>query len=127
MTNKKYCENVLQMLFAGSDSEGEYLCLEMTIGHLMIGTSLLRNGAAGHGESVHKAQTSDHFGPLPSGDGGGGGGQGWTLLSERHWLRGADDRPDSIVCSDRARSKGHQYRCSQCCAMQYEIPYSQEL
>ncbi len=38
------------------------------------GTSLLRNGAAGYGESVHKAQTSDHFGPLP--DGGGRGGHG---------------------------------------------------
>ncbi len=25
-------------------------------------------------ESVHKTQTSDHFGPLPTGDGGGGGG-----------------------------------------------------
>ncbi len=33
------------------------------------GTSLLHNGAGGHGESVHKAQTSDHFGPLPNGDG----------------------------------------------------------
>ncbi len=37
------------------------------------GRSLLRNGAAGHGESVHKAQTSDNFGPLPNGDGGGRG------------------------------------------------------
>ncbi len=52
--------------------KGNICGLEMTIGCLMIGTSLLRNGAAGHGESVHKAQTSDHFGPLPNGDGGAG-------------------------------------------------------
>ncbi len=38
-------------------------------------------------------------------------------LTERHWLRVADDQPDCIVCSDRARSKGRRqtkYRCSQC-------------
>ncbi len=35
------------------------------------GTSPLRNGASGHGESIHKAQTSDNFGPLPNRDGGG--------------------------------------------------------
>ncbi len=46
----------------------------MTIGasndRVSPSTSLLRNGAPGHGESVHKAQTIDHFGPLPNGDGG---------------------------------------------------------
>uniref|UniRef100_A0A8C1TF10 PiggyBac transposable element-derived protein domain-containing protein n=1 Tax=Cyprinus carpio TaxID=7962 RepID=A0A8C1TF10_CYPCA len=38
-------------------------------------------------------------------------------LTERHWLCIADDRPDCVVCSDRARSKGRRqtkYRCSQC-------------
>ncbi len=74
MTNKKfYCENVLQMLFADSDSEGEYLRFgnndQPSNPHTSPGTSLLRNGASGHGESVHKAQTSDHFGPLPTGMG----------------------------------------------------------
>ncbi len=63
------------MLFAGFDSEGEYLRFgnddqpsndRASLGNF---TSLLHNGAAGHGESVHKAQTSDHFGPLPNGDG----------------------------------------------------------
>ncbi len=64
--------------------------MEMTIGRLMIGTSLLHNGAAAHGESVHKAQTSDHFGPLPNGDGGGGGaGVDVVLVS----LGEAGDRP----------------------------------
>ncbi len=69
------------MLFAGSDSEGEYLRFgnddrpsndRASPGNV---TSLLHNGAAAHGESVHEAHTSDHFGPLPTGD---GGGQGWT-------------------------------------------------
>ncbi len=82
MTNKKlYCEDVLQMLLAGSDSEGEYL--QFTFGNddrpsndrASPGNvaSLLHNGATGHGEKVHKAQTSDHFGPLPNRDGGGAG------------------------------------------------------
>ncbi len=79
MTNKQlYCEDVLQMLFADSDSEGEYLRFgnddRPSNDRASPGTSLQRNGAAGHGESVHKAQTSDHFIPLPNGDGGGRGG-----------------------------------------------------
>ncbi len=74
MTNKKlYCEDVLQMLLADSHFEGEYLRFgnddRPSNDRASPGTSLLRNGAAGHGESVHKAQTSDHFGPLPNGDG----------------------------------------------------------
>ncbi len=68
------------MLLAYSESEGEYLWFgnddRPSNERASPGTSLLHNGAAGHGESVHKAQTSDHFGPLPNGD--GGGGQGWT-------------------------------------------------
>ncbi len=51
MANKKlYREDVLQLLFANSDSEGEYLPLEMTIGRLMIALLpvhlCMRNGAA---------------------------------------------------------------------------------
>ncbi len=61
------------MLFVDSDSEGEYLHFgndnQPSNDRTSPGTSLLRNGAAGHGESVHKAQTSDNFGPLPNGDG----------------------------------------------------------
>uniref|UniRef100_A0A672MGK1 C2H2-type domain-containing protein n=1 Tax=Sinocyclocheilus grahami TaxID=75366 RepID=A0A672MGK1_SINGR len=34
------------------------------------------------------------------------GGEMPQRLTERHWLRVADDRPDCVVCSDRARSKG---------------------
>ncbi len=48
---------------------------------------------------------------------------GELLLSERHWFRGGDDRPDCIYCSDRAHSKGRQYRCSQC---RLGLPYTQE-
>ncbi len=68
------------MLFADSDSEGEYLPFgngdRPSNDRASPGTSLLCNGAAGHGKSVHKAQTSDNFGPLPNGDGGGRGGRG---------------------------------------------------
>ncbi len=95
MTNKKlYCENVLQMLFADFDSEGEYLRFgnddRPSNDRASPGTSQLRNGATGHGENVHKAQTSDHFGPLPNGDGGGRGGHG---LSVHRRLCVADDHP----------------------------------
>ncbi len=74
MTNKKlYCGDVLQKLLADSDSEGEYLRFgnddRPSNDRASPGISLLRNGAAGHGESVHEAQTSDHFGTLPTGDG----------------------------------------------------------
>ncbi len=58
MTNTiLYCEDVLQMLFADPDSEGEYLRFRnddrpsndrASPGNV---TSLLLNGAAGHGES----------------------------------------------------------------------------
>ncbi len=84
MTNKKlYCEDVLQKSLADSDSEGEYLRFgnddRPSNDRASPGTSLLRNGAAGHGESVHEAQTSDHFGPLSIGDGGGRGGRGLSV------------------------------------------------
>ncbi len=59
------------MLLADSDSEGEYLRFENddwpSNARASSGTSLLRNGTAGHGESVHKTQTSDPFGPLANG------------------------------------------------------------
>ncbi len=69
--NKLYCEDVLQMLLADSDSEGEYLTFgnddQPSNARASSGISLLRYGAAGQGESVHKTQTSDHFGPLAKG------------------------------------------------------------
>ncbi len=82
-------------------------------------TSLQCNGAALQGESVHKTQTSDHFDPLPNGDGvarvnGVVLSIGEQLLSERHWLRGAYDQPDCVDCSDRARSKGSQFVVGLC-------------
>ncbi len=103
MTNKKlYCEDVLQMLFTNSDSEGEYLRFGND-DHASPGKSLLRNGAAGHGESVHKAQTSDHFGPLPKGDGGGRGGRGLSVHRRGSALLMI--APDCVFFSDHARSK----------------------
>ncbi len=108
MTNKKlYCENVLQMLFADSDSVGEYLTFgnddRPSNDRASPGTSLLRNDAAGHGESVHKAQTSDHFGSLPNGDGGGRGGRGLSVHRRGSALLMI--APDCVFLSDCACSK----------------------
>ncbi len=52
MTYKKlYCEDVLQMFFADSDSEGEFGNDDRPSNdRASPRTSLLRNGAAGHGE-----------------------------------------------------------------------------
>ncbi len=84
MANKKlYREDVLQMLFTDSDSEGEYLPFgnddRSSNDRASPGTSLLHNGAAVQGASVHEAQTSDHLDPLPNGDGGGRGGHGRSV------------------------------------------------
>ncbi len=68
--------------------------------HASPGTSLLCNGAGEHGESVHKAQTSDHFGPLPNGDGGGRGGRGLSVRGRRSAL--LMFAPDCVFLSDRA-------------------------
>ncbi len=111
MANRKlYREDVLQMLFADSDSEGEYLPFgnddRPSNDRASPGTAFPRNGAATQGAIVHKAQTSDHFNTLPNGDGGGGGGRG--LLVSIGELLLSDNRPDCIVCSDRARSKGRR-------------------
>ncbi len=110
MTNKKlYCEDVLQMLLADSDSEGEFLRFgnddRPSNDCASPGTSLLCNGAAGHGEGVHKAQTSDHFVPSPNGDGGCRGGLG--LIVHRRGSVLLMIAPDCIFLSDHARSKCH--------------------
>ncbi len=64
--------------------KGNICLLEMTIGRLMI--VLLRAYIfacamvpRSQGESVHKAQTSDHLDPLPDRDGGGRGGRGHSV------------------------------------------------
>ncbi len=65
--------------------KGNICLLEMTIGRLMIALLpvhlCMRNGAARarQGESVHKAQTSDHLDPLPDRDGVGRGGRGHSV------------------------------------------------
>ncbi len=55
---------------------------------------------------VHKAQTSDHFGPLPNGDGGGRDGRGLSVHRRGSVLLMI--APDCVFLSDRARSKGHR-------------------
>ncbi len=131
MTNKKlYCENVLQMLFTDSDSEEEYLRFgnddRLSNDRASPGTSLLHNGVAGHGESVYKAQTSDHFGPLPNADGSGRGEGGLSV--HRRCSALLMIVPDCIFLSDRACSKCRRQTVqvqsvlgnvrSVCCAMQ---------
>ncbi len=134
MANRNlYREDVLQMLFADSVSEGEYLPFgnddQPSNDRASPGTSLQRNGAAVQGERVHEAQTSDQLTLCPTGMGVAGVDVvvvsiGELLISELTERRGADDRPDCVFFSDRARSTGHQYRCSQCGV---GLPYSQEL
>ncbi len=81
--------------------KGNICLLGMIIGRVMISLlPLLRNVAAGHGESVHKAQTSDNFGPLPNGDGGGRGGRG--LSFHRRGSALLLIAPDCTFLSDRA-------------------------
>ncbi len=102
MANRKlYREDVLQMLFADSDSEGEYLPFgnddRPSNDRTSPGTSLQRNGAAVQGERVHEAQTSDHLTLCPTGMGVAGvdvvvvsiGELLISELTERRWLRAA--------------------------------------
>ncbi len=112
-TNKKlYCEDVLQML----SLKGNIWLLEMTIGRLMIAL-LPGHGAAGHGESVQKAQTSDDFVPLLNGDGGGRGGRGLSVHR-----RGSKCRRQTVQVPSVLGNVSPVH-----CAMQWEVPYSQEL
>ncbi len=139
MANRNlYREDVLQMLFADSDSEGEYLPFgnddRPSNDRASPGTSLQRNGAAHARRESSRSTNKWSFDPLPNGDGGGRvdvvvvsiGELLISELTERRWLRAAvlDDQPDCVFFSDRARSTGRQYRCSQC---GLGLPYSQEL
>ncbi len=106
---------MLQMLFADSDSEGEYLPFgnddRPSNDRASPGTFLLCNGAAGHGESVHKAQTSDNFSPLLNRYGGGRGGRGLSVHRRGSALLMI--APFFLIA--RAQSAAvRQYRCSQC-------------
>ncbi len=97
MANRKlYREDVLQMLFADSDSdsEGEYLPFGNddwpSNDRASPGTSLQR----AQGERVHEAQTSDHLTLCPTGMGVAGvdvvvvsiGELLISELTERRWL-----------------------------------------
>ncbi len=118
MANKKlYCEDVLQMLFADSDSEGEYLPFgnddRSSYDRASPGTYLQRNGAACKARVFTKHKQVIISALCPTGMGWQGMNVvvvsiGELLLSERHWLHVADDRPDCIDCSDRARSKSRR-------------------
>ncbi len=139
MANRKlYREDVLQMLFADSDSEGEYLPFgnddRPSNDRASLGTSLQRNGAARARRESSRSTNKWSFDPLPNGDWGGRGGRGPSVHRRAVYLwahraplaprRGADDQPDCVFFSDCARSTGRQYRCSQCGV---GLPYSQEL
>ncbi len=63
-------------------------------------------GAALHGQSVHKAQTSDHFGPLPNGDGGGRGRRGLSVYRRGSVLLMI--APDFVFFSDCVCSMCHR-------------------
>ncbi len=78
-TVRMYCK----MLFAGSDSEGDICGLEMTIGRLMIGTSLPRIAIV---FTKHKQVIISAL--YPTGMGGGGAGVDVVLVS----IGEADDR-----------------------------------
>ncbi len=101
------------MLFADSDSEGEYLRIgnddRLSNDRASSGISLLRNG-----ESVHKAQTRDYFCPLPNGDGGGRGGRGLSVHRRGSALMMI--APDCVffLIAHAQRATGRQYRCRQC-------------
>ncbi len=97
------------MLFTDSDSEWEYLRFgnddRPSNDRACPSTSLLRNGVAGHGESVHKPQTGDHFIPLPNG--GGRGGRGLSVHRRGSALLMTTS--DCVFFSDRACSKCHRH------------------
>ncbi len=108
MANKKlYREDVLQILFADSDSEGEYFPFgnddRSSNDRASPGTSLQRNGAAVQGASVHEAQTNDHFDSLPNGDGGGRGERGCSVhrraVARGRGSRGRRNRAGSSTSS----------------------------
>ncbi len=139
MANRNlYREDVLQMLFADLTLKGNICLLEMTIGpsndRASPGTSLQRNGAARARRESSRSTNKWSFDPCPTGMGVAGVDVvvvsiGELLISELNGAplaprRGADDQPDCVFFSDRARSTGRQYRCSQCGV---GLPYSQEL
>ncbi len=109
MANKKlYREDVLQVLFADSDSEGEYL----PFGN----DDRSSNDCASPGTSLHtqwcRARKARVFTKhkqviiwtlCPTGM--GVAGVDVVVVSIRELLL-SDDRPDYVVCSDRARSNG---------------------
>ncbi len=104
MANRKlYREDVLQMLFADSDSEGEYLPFgnddrpsndRASPGNLHLCSAMVPRA---QGERVHEAQTSDHLTLCPTGIGVAGvdvvlmsiGELLISELTERRWLRAA--------------------------------------
>ncbi len=114
MANKKlYREDVLQMLFTDSDSEGEYLPFgnddRLSNDRASPGTSLQLVPPRKARVFTKQVKQVIILTLCPMGMGVAGVNVvvvsiGELLRSERHWLRGADDRPDCVVCSDRSRS-----------------------
>ncbi len=130
MANKKlYRDDVMQMLFADSDSEGEYLPFgnddRSSNDRDSPGTSLQLVPPRKARVFTKQVKQVIILTLCPTGMGVAGVNVvivsiGELLLTERHWLHGADDRPDCIVCSDRSRSKGSQCRVGLCA-----VPYNE--
>ncbi len=100
MANRNlYREDVLQMLFADSDSEGEYLPFgnddRPSNDRASPGTSLQRNGAAHARRESSRSTNKWSFDPLPNGDGGGRGGRGRSVHRRAAdlWAHGAPLAP----------------------------------
>ncbi len=109
MANKKlYREDVLQVLFADSDSEGEYLPFgnddRSSNDCASPGTSLHAQWCRAHKARVFTKHKQVIIWTLcPTGM--GVAGVDVVVVSIRELLL-SDDRPDCVVCSDRARSNG---------------------
>ncbi len=109
MTNKKlYCEDVLQMLLADSDSEGEYLwfenddrpcnCSRFYLGCAMVPPRMARVFTK-HKQVIISAL-------YPTGMGVTGGGRGLSVHRRGSALLMI--APDCAFFSDRVRSKCHR-------------------
>ncbi len=130
MANKKlYREDVLQVLFADSDSEGEYLLFGNDDRRLMIALLPVHLVHPAQWCRAHKARVFTKHKQViiwtlcPTGMGVAGVDVVVVSIGE---LLLSDDRPDCVVCSDRARSNGRRQTVqvqsvwgrSVCCAMQ---------
>ncbi|RXN31613.1 hypothetical protein ROHU_016730 [Labeo rohita] len=88
------------MLFADSDSKGEYLPFgnddRSSNDRASPGTSLQRNGVAVKAKVFMKHKKSNHFDPLPNGEGGGRGERGAGSSSSSLDSAALDQHPTEV-------------------------------